>query len=462
MRIQIIGFRIFLLFLPCFFISSITFAENNFASLSFRQQITKDIFQIYEVKKAIIKLCRELGIDPRNKTAQQNFQLIAGHPALGAKQRAQIYLLQDLLGFNRDLKRRSKYLVIKRDVLKDQLIESGNNDVIFEQNLRDIKSNMERPIGVQSYYYHPLFGRSDPLIQFYQILNDEKDRLLARVEYLHEQYRWLKITKNDGQGPVPPDTIVQYSNIVIPSISDSFINVEPQLMKGEVDELINVFPDRITLAPIERKDFDSHEKPDNFKQKDQKIDDLSMQVVDLSLRMSEIETLFKREVKSAELLKAELDDVQQRFMLGRRIIQEKDSEIQSLQETLDYLKKESKNSDNVSYSRDEKLIELSGMLEIYKHKLGEKDRLAKEKTRALYRTQNNFNALQGQLATLESELLEIKRHSINGEFQNPEIENKIQELHSQFKDIQYFFLENLYDSDKIKSYPRFKSSNLVD
>ncbi len=462
MRIQKIGLRIFLLFFPCFFISSATFAENNFASPSFRQQIAEDIFQLYDVQKAINKLCRTLEIDPKNKTAQQSFYEIAQHPTLTARQRSQVFLLQDLLRFNKDLKRRANYLIIKRDTLKDQLTESGHDGKVFVQNLRDIEINMERPFGAQVYYHHLLFDYSDPLILITQILNDEKDQLLARVEYLQEQYRWLKITKNKQQRHAPPQAIVQYPNIVIPSVADNVINVEPEFLQEEVNEVIRVDPDSITLVPIQRKDFDGQKESEDFKQKDQKINDLSRQVVDLSLRMSEIETLFNRTVKSTELLKAELDDAQARFILGKRIIQEKDSEIQFLQETLDQLKKEIKNSDHASYLRDEKVIELSGILEIYKHKLGEKNRLAKEKTKALAKTQNNFNSLQDQLATLKSELLEIKRHSMDGEFQDPEIENKIQELHSKFKDIQYFFLENLYDSDKISFQPRFESSNLAD
>ena len=353
-------------------------------------------------------------------------------------------------------------MIIKRDTLKDQLTESGHDGKVFVQNLRDIEINMERPFGAQVYYHHLLFDYSDPLILITQILNDEKDQLLARVEYLQEQYRWLKITKNKQQRHVPPQAIVQYPNIVIPSVADNVINVEPEFLQEEVNEVIRVDPDSITLVPIQRKDFDGQKESEDFKQKDQKINDLSRQVVDLSLRMSEIETLFNRTVKSTELLKAELDDAQARFILGKRIIQEKDSEIQFLQETLDQLKKEIKNSDHASYLRDEKVIELSGILEIYKHKLGEKNRLAKEKTRALARTQNDFNSLQDQLATLEYELLEIKRRSMDGEFQDPEIENKIQELHSKFKDIQYFFLENLYDSDKISFQPRFENSNLAD
>ena len=61
---------------------------------------------------------------------------------------------------------------------------------------------------------------------------------------------------------------------------------------------------------------------------------------------------------------------------------------------------------------------------------------------------------------LESDLSELKKHSGQNEFQDPNIESKIRELQSKFEDIQYFLLENLDGSDRIKSHRQFKSSNL--
>jgi hypothetical protein len=106
------------------------------------------------------------------------------------------------------------------------------------------------------------------------------------------------------------------------------------------------------------------------------------------------------------------------------------------------------------------VIELSGILEIYKYKLSEKDRLVKEKTMALAKAQDDLNFLKGQLSALELDLSELKKNSGNKEFQSPGIENKIRELQSKFEEIQFFLLENLGDSDKMKTHQRLESSNL--
>jgi len=472
MWIQKIGFKIFLFFCMYCLTAHLTFAENNFAFRSFDQQIGEDIFQLTDVQKAILKFCRTLRIDPKNKTAQQNFYEIARHPTLTARQRSQVYLLEDLLQFNKDLKRRMDYWTVKRDYLKNQFIKNGYGSQIFSEGLHDIESNLSRNYGTRMYYLHALFDQSDPLILIYQILNDEKEQLLARVEYLQEQYCWLKIIRSDQQQYLSSEQFVRSSNIDVPNLADNVISVEPEFSREVADETIYVHPDIITLAPLKENSFldlkgeqdfsqvGLNEPREDLKQKNRIINDLSKQVVDLSLRMSKIEVLLNKKVKSTTLLKAELDDINQRFMLEKRLIQEKDEEIRTLQITLDQLKTRSNNSDNVSYLQDEKLNELNGILEIYKYKLVEKNNLAEEKTKALTKTQDDLLFLNDQLTMLESELSEIKKHSQQDELKGSEIENEVRELQSKFEDIQHFLLENLGDSDKIKSYPRFKSSNL--
>jgi len=456
----------------CTFTAHYAFGENNFARRSVRQQINEDIFQLTDVQKAIARLCRALQINPKNRTARQNFAEIARHPILTARQRSQVYLLEDLLTFNKDLKRRADYLAIKRDFLKDQFIKDELDSQAYLRGLRDIEGNLSRVYEARMYYDHSLFDQSDPLILVYKILNDQKDQLLVRVEYLKEQYRWLTMIRNDQQRYVVSPQFDRFSNIVVPVASNTIINIVPEFSQEATNEMIFDSSEIITLAPVEEKNYlDSQRKLDfpqtqfnelreDLKQKDRKINDLSKQVVDLSLKMSEIEILFNKKIESTLHLKADLNDAHQRFLLGKRIIQEKNEEIQSLQIVLDQMKARSTGSNNVFFSRDEKLVELNGILEIYKYKLIEKNRLAKEKTRALAKTQDDLRSLGDRLIMLEVELSEIKKRSQQDEFKSPEIESKVLELQSKFENIQHFLLENLVDSDKMKSRGRFESSDL--
>lgn len=456
----------------CSFTAHYVFAENNFAARSSHQQINEGVFRLTDVQKAITKFCRVLQINPKNKTAQQNFYEITRHSTLTARQRSQVYLLEDLLKFNKDLRRRAEYLTIKRDFLKNQFIKDELGGQVYLRGLRDIEDNLSRTYGTRMYYDYSLFDQSDPLMPVYKILNDQKDQLLVRVEYLQEQYRWLKIVRNDQQRYGVSQQFNRFSNVVVPVVSANIINVVPEFSQEVADEMIIDFSEIITLAPVKEKDYGDparesdypqaqfNELKEDLKRKDHKINDLSKQVVDLSLKMSEIEVLFNKKIEFALHLKAELNDANQRFMLGERIIQEKDEEIQSLQVVLDRQKARLNSNNDVSFSRDEKLIELNGVLEIYKHKLIEKNRLAKEKTKALAKTQDDLRFLRDRLAMLESELSEIKKHPQQDGLKSPEMERKVLELRSKLEDIQRFLLENLDDSDKMKSRIRFESSDL--
>jgi len=527
MWIQKISFKVFIFLYLCNLTVHNAFAENNFATRLPHQQINEDIFQLTDVENAIIKLCRDLQINPKNKSAQQNFTEITKHPTLTARQRSQVYLLEDLLKFNKDLKRRVNYLTIKRNFLKDQFIKDALVGNTYLRGLRNIESNLSRSYGTKLYSDHVLFEQSDPLMLVYNILNDQKDQLLVRVEYLQEQYRWLNLIINDQRRHGASVQYDRFSNIEpsgifftrgahsAPTSSENIFEVGIPISSkknlgnigkerppksndfGEIsplaesdegsyvilprfarqDEGSNIrkntpTPQIITLAPVKEKDdgdfnraSDSlqtqfSELREDLKQKDLKINDLSKQVVDLMLKMSEIEILLNKKVESTLRLKAELDDANQRFKLGKRIIQEKDEEIQSLQIVRDQLKARSNSNDNVSSSRDEKLMELSGILEIYKYKLTEKNHLAKEKTRALAKTRDDLRFLGDRLTLLESEISEIKKHSEQNGLKSPEMESKVWELQSKFEDIQHFLLENLGDSDKIKFRSQYESFDL--
>jgi len=472
MWIQRISFKAFIFLTICSFSAHNAFAENNFATRLPHQQINEDIFQLTGVQNAIIKLCRDLQINTKNRSAQQSFYEIKRYPNLTAKQRSQVYLLEDLIKFNKDLRRRVNYLTIKRNYLNNQFIKDGMDSKTYLRGLRNIESNIMRTYGGKMYSDHPLFEQGDPLTIVYRILNDQKDQLLVRVDFLQEQYRWLTMIKNNQQRQVASQQFDRFSNIVVSRASDNAIGVAPEFSQKMVDQVVFKPSEIITLAPFKEKNdgdlkgrsdlpqVQFNEFKEDLKQKDHKINDLTKQVIDLTLKMSEIEILLNKKAESSQRLKAELNDTNQRFMLGKRIIQEKDEEIRSLQITRDQMKARSNGVDHVSYSRDKKVTELSGMLEIYKYKLTEKNHLAKEKTKELARAQNDLRFLGDRIAKLNSELSEIKKQSEQDGSKSPEMENKVWDLQSKIEDIQHFLLENLGDSDKIKSRQRFESSDL--
>ena len=117
----------------------------------------------------------------------------------------------------------------------------------------------------------------------------------------------------------------------------------------------------------------------------------------------------------------------------------------------------------------EKLIELSGILKIYKDKLVEETKATQEraadiivleeqlalmenelnaKNKALVKTQHDLHDLEDQLRIMKQELLKLRQRP-EGNYQDNDVDRQVQELQSKFQDINNFLLENLYDSDKI-------------
>jgi len=456
MLVQKMNVRI-LFFCSIFFLSaSCVSAENNFASRPSQKQIGSKIFEQSDVQKAIRKFCRILLIDPHNKTARENFEQIVAYPALTAQQKAEVFLLEDLLDYIENLNRRIVYLTSKRDLLKDRLVKNGFDKIMLFEGLLDIRSSMF--LSQQMFFYpdKPVLSQSNPLAYVSRILLDEKEKFIMHIQYLQRQYHWLKMIGEDRRYSLPQ----QFARSTKIAASQTFQHITkqedrrvPSITLEKNERLIGaeVFRESEEVSGFSYVRLDKLKE--NLKQKDDKINKLADQIVDLSLRMSEIETILNAKVEVVRFLKAELIDIQQRSMLEQRIIQEKNAEIQSLQNTLKQLQPGSNgHNDNVSLSRDEKLIQLTGILEIYKYKLVEKNKVAQEKMKALVKTQNDLLDLKGQMAIVQFEMLKLKSHSRHDELQDKEIETRVQELQSKFQDIQHFLLENLPDSDKINTH----------
>ncbi|MCK5178441.1 MAG: hypothetical protein KAR32_02845, partial [Candidatus Omnitrophica bacterium] len=193
-------------------------------------------------------------------------------------------------------------------------------------------------------------------------------------------------------------------------------------------------------------------------------------------------------------------DIEQRFMLGQRIVHEKDEEMRSLQKDLQKTRLETesraakhdrviaeKDKDlkvangflNIYRERsegrreDEKLNELSGILMLYKDKLSEEAKAARkksadivalevqlmglsnrlnEKNKALVKTQRELQDLGGQLTVMKEKLLRLRERPQESGPHNSDVDDQVRELQSRFRDINDFLLENLHDSDRMKTY----------
>lgn len=145
--------------------------------------------------------------------------------------------------------------------------------------------------------------------------------------------------------------------------------------------------------------------------REEKINFLTNQLIELSLRLSEKEQSLGENVIRLTALSQRLTDLQSRWELGQRIIQEKDrqisslaagmtspaeeqsrpenkdKEIQALKNTIDHLRREALQANghfkNYLSSQNKEFNELKGVLQIYREKLRQANQLMKEKVSVL-------------------------------------------------------------------------------
>jgi chromosome segregation ATPase len=180
-------------------------------------------------------------------------------------------------------------------------------------------------------------------------------------------------------------------------------------------------------------------------------------------------------------LREQLGSAQESLRAAKQAIQEKVAYLNYTRNELAVFKKQhgmneeaAKSGSSKSWISDEELIELRGILEIYKDKLVEETQTAQKKTaditalekqltllenqlnekdEALVKTQRDIHDLEGQLTDMKEELLRLKEGSKDNGFRNNNVDSQGQELQSKFRDINNFLLENLLGSDRIKAHP---------
>ena len=565
--------KIFSILSIAFFIVSSAFAGNNAGFVSSFREDNENIFERSDVRMAVEHFCRMLSIDPKDKTVQENLDAIVVHPELTAAQRSDVFLLEDQLSYIKNLQGRVEYLMSKRNLLRDQLIENGHEREVLLKGLFDIRKNISGSHQTSSYQERSLSDRKSSLAVINGLLVGEKVRLSVRVRSLQNQYDWLNAVNKEEKH--------LSSRYFVEKIVAGSVSVQPSGDGERQGNETNTEEFKKELGVLYVQ-IDKLE--DRITKEDDRISGLESQVVDLSLKLSETEILLNEKTEAVESLTMKLVDIEQRFMLGQRIVHEKDEEMRSLQKDLqktrletesraakhdrviaekdkelkvanglldiycqragganrflgqkegqrninlrkvvfergweindlkeqlkrtqkslrvakriiqekttylnyaknelDVLKKQGRSDEKAVKSegsknrvfRNGKATELSGILRIYKDKLFEETKAAREKTadistlekhltllenqlneknEALVKTQRDLKDLEGQLTVMKQELLRLREQSQDNLSDSKNVDGQVRGLQSRFRDINDFLLENLHDSDKIKTH----------
>ena len=509
----------------CAVTPSTIYAGNN-AGYVYRDFDTPiEPFERPDVRRAVENYCRLLGLDPYGKTVEQNLAAIKAYP-LTAGQRSDVYLLEDLVYYNQNLKERIDYLMAQRDTLIERLAEQGFDRLSLINDLQAIRDDVSRSGGILT---KPTVSadRYDPVDIVNNLLREERAALALQVRSLEEQFAWLRTVSRDERHVRPPyiPRTTAYADVPTDEYRESVPLEEIVIPLREKKEVEPIDPGidamKGELGSLNRQLEDLQER---LGKEDGRIKDLTDQIIELSLRLSETEMLINEKAETIASLRSDLTDMEQRLMLGQRIIREKDEEIRALRDDLQMAKLEKGTSRDklmdsldskdrtiaqleafleiyrdglvrarreieekaahlrqageqlaqlraqmqagrsmaaaegpqgparrIVESKDEKLIELSGMLQIYREKLGEGTKTIKknladitalkeqllfvqeelqQKNAQLDVTQQNLDELEDQLTALKQELLRFRERPGRSEFDGGSEDPRPDELSS--------------------------------
>ena len=362
-----------------------TVIASDFAGQFVRQG--KKCYQQGDIQSAIDHFARALLLDQSNKTARESMILISAWSSLPAAQKIQLFLSEDLLVFNENLEKRLNFLTAQRDALITSLIQQNYPQTLIDQEFQAIQdrslfSTDDRGTGVSSANTLEALNRS---------LITEKKRLSRELLCVREQLAWLRPVGSSPRGtsglreePQKPDAQVS----------------RPQKMNDPGEAWQQIAGVREELNELRRQVETLQE---GVKHKDDRITALTKQIVEFSLKLTEREMVLSEKVNALGSLHEVYAELQSRQELGQKILEEKNVQIQSLQEGLAALQADTalhtKEINGLIAAKDQALDQWEKILAIYQGKL-------KDATRTIDAKNEDISTLQEQLAMVRTKLFE--------------------------------------------------------
>lgn len=347
----------------------------------------KNCYLRNDAQSAIGYFARALLLDPANKAARDSLARISAQTSLPASQRIQLFLSDDLLIFNEKLQEKLGYFTAKRDALAAALIQQNYPQTSIDQKLKAIRDRFIPPADSR----RKDAGIMSPLETLNKSLIRNQQQLARELLNVREQISWLRPVGSSRREPLglredPRKTDTQVSR---PPKADNAKESWQQI--ADVREELNELRRQVETL---REDV---------KHKDDKIMALTRQIVEFSLKLTEREMILSEKVNALSSLHDAYADLQSRQELGQKILEEKNVQIQSLQEGLAALQADTavhtKEINGLMAAKDQALDQWEKILAIYQGKL-------KDATETIEVRNADVAALAEQLALVRTKLFE--------------------------------------------------------
>ncbi len=409
-----------------------------------------DAYGKRQISRAIDHFSRAMLLDPSQETARRYLIQINRHRGLSAQQRAELFLFEDLAAFLDELEQKRESLIRKCDELMEEAVRAGGDRPLLESAL---DQEMD-----QFYFSDEGWDVWDdtrpPLEALNAALMNMKKELLDQLSFLQEKSAWLThgkwkvatvipaLTSDDKSAAavleeslIPTPRLVEGSErtgIAVETVSDPVATRAPALNQNRFRAVQGVAApnnrgttdfspwgstaatDEIALLRDELRELkkevgDLHAY---VQAKDAKIAHLSDQVVAFSLKLAEQEMVLSEKARLTDTLREQYSDLESRFELGQKIIQEKNTQIQSLQDGLASLQAEAavhqRELSDMLVFKDGEVNELIGIVRIYKDKLAAVHDRLKRKQMSISDLESTVEAMRVTLFEKETALNKTK------------------------------------------------------
>ncbi|MDP8212936.1 MAG: hypothetical protein P9X22_06585 [Candidatus Zapsychrus exili] len=375
-------------------------------------QHAEDMVLKGDTEAAISSFSQALLLDLYSKSAQIALSNIAHTKNIKANTKATLFLLEDLFSMTDNLLKKVGYYANKNRELKRRLVSLGYKSDDIKENMLKIKMQTISSSSKPSYRWQSEFlYNKDTLVILNDILRQEKNDLSVELDYLKEQNVALKKIQEKGR------------------VREAFLN-KAQLSAYQRAAIKK----KEDMTDVYRRQFSLvREHMDNLKSevflKEKRVEKLARSLMDTALRLTEKEMRLRERMEQISLLNGRLQELESRFELGQKIMKDKDKKISSTREDLELLKKrvveQREELALILSSKDDKLIELNGILQIYKGKLGDVSKGIKEKI-------VNIKILEEQLSFVRKRLFEKDKSLDKTSDALDDLEKEIEEVQRKY------------------------------
>ena len=330
-------------------------------------------------------------LNPYNQEAQQGLLQFLSEAHLSSQQQINLIQFQDLINLNKELEKRIEYYRSKINLLEEEIVHHGVDKEIFKEKQQFAKTiNLKhRPVRSTSI-------NNNALELVNSSLNQDKEHLLETLADLQKYFEFLRKVNKDSQK--------DFAKTPVTGIE------------------INPIPVEDELTVLKREVIQVHKK----------LDQLTNQVVDLTLKLSEKNLYSERQEDRLNALSNNFVELKSRFELGEKMMNEKDGQIQTLQDQVKQIQAQAKASNddlnNILTSKDEKLFELNGILQVYKGKLTDTVHNLKEKNATLTTLEDQLDIAQTKYVQKNKAIEQVKNNIVTLQDSLKDIEDHLTQL----------------------------------